>query len=170
LPTTLGSELDDVVALAPRINAAGRGLLPTVLVARRPRDTVAVVYSTRDHGRHWTPVERTPLRRVGGYIDPTTVFSFLGPDRVLFVNSRTHRTFTVSARGVERRRRARRLPFGARLSFSGPRFGFALSPFGRPPALVLSTNGGVDWTPISRNPGNHAFSQRSTAPPTRRAP
>jgi photosystem II stability/assembly factor-like uncharacterized protein len=170
LPTGLGSELDDVVALAPRIDAAGHGLLPTVLVAHRPRDTVAAVYSTRDHGRHWTPVERTPLRRVGGYIDPTTIFSFLGPDRVLFVNSRTHRTFTVSARGAERPRRARRLPFGARLSFSGPRFGFALSPFGRPPVLVLSTNGGVGWTPISRNPGQPSFPQRSAAPPGRRAP
>jgi photosystem II stability/assembly factor-like uncharacterized protein len=159
LPTALGSELDDVVALAPRIDAAGRGLLPAVLVAHRRRDTVAVVYSTRDHGRHWTPVERIPLRSLGRYVDPATIFSFQRPDRVLFVNPRTHRTLTVSARGAKRPRPARRLPFGARLSFSGPRFGFALSPFGRPPVLMLSTNGGVGWTPISRNPGQRRFSQ-----------
>jgi len=152
LPTHLGSELDDVVALAPRIDAAGHGLLPAVLVAHRPRDTVAVVYSTQDRGRHWAPVARTPLR-VGGYIDPATVFSFQGPDRVLVVNPRTHRTFTVSRRGAELPRRIRHLPLGARLSFSGPRFGFALSPFGRPPVLMFSASGGVGWTPISRKPG-----------------
>jgi photosystem II stability/assembly factor-like uncharacterized protein len=159
LPAAPGSELDAVAALAPRIDAAGRGLLPAVLVAHRPRNTVAVVYSTRDHGRHWTSVERAPLRRVGGYVDPATIFSFQGPDRVLFLNPRTHRTFAVSAGAAERRHRARRLPFGARLSFSGPRLGFALSPFGRPPVLVLSTDGGAGWTPISRNPGQPRVSQ-----------
>lgn len=92
-------------------------------------------------------MRRTPLPRVGGYVDPRTVFSFLGPDRVLFVNSRTHRTFAVSARGPEQCRRTRRLPLAARLSFSGPRFGFALSPFGHPPVLALSTDGGVGWMP-----------------------
>lgn len=152
LPSALGSELDDVVALAPRIDAAGRGLLPTVLAAHRPRDTVAVVYSTRDHGCHWAPVERTPLRRAGGYIDPTTIFSFLRPDRVLFVDPATRRTVSVSAGGAESRARARRLPFGARLSFSGPHFGFALSPFGHPPVLKLSTNGGVGWRPTGSIP------------------
>ena len=153
MPTALGTGLDDIAALPPQIDAAGHGLLPAVLVAHRPLDTVAVVYSTRDHGRHWIPVEKTPMRSLGGYVDPAAIFSFLGPDRVLVVNPRTRRTFIVLAHGVERHRRARRLPSGARLSFSGPRFGFALSPFGRPPVLMFSNDGGTGWTPITRNPG-----------------
>lgn len=39
LPTGLGGELDDVAALAPRIDAAGRGLLPTVRATPSPSST-----------------------------------------------------------------------------------------------------------------------------------